>query len=347
MSVKGLAEVGTLNDLLEVLGITTDDNMEYEEWPIDEAAAKLTRDDLITQFLFSKATATKIYHALAEIRRFRKLKKPEPKKRKFFSSLFSFRNAPADSEFMNVFEALSDLQFSPQDEWPMDLCAAANSAASSTFEAIVVREGKRASEWREVRNEEGWTPLMYAVAIGRPRVIKLLLNYGASLKDTNNFGQSALMLAASFGHEGVIKLLADHARKQSEIYNNAKAPIFADELLTLNYVDNRGYTALHYASFYAQLDAMKILLDLGANPNIPDNDGMTPTLIACIDDSQEACLQYLVEHGGNLDLMNNEGKSGIDLAQNKQSIYELKFKHSNNRKTRHVFDNEVPRYGSF
>jgi len=347
MSTKGLTEVGTLSDLIEVLGITTDDNIEYEEWPIDQAAAKLTKDDLVSQFLFSKATATKIYHALSEIRRFKKLKKPEPRKRKFFSSLFSFRNAPADSEFMSVFENLNDLQFSPVDEWQMDLCAAANSAASATFEAIILREGKRNPEWKELRNEEGWTPLMYAVAIGRLRVIKLLLNHGASLKDTNNFGQSSLMLAASFGHESVIKLLAEHAREQAEVYNNSKAPIFADELLTLNYVDNRGYTALHYAAFYAQLDAMKVLLDLGANPNIPDNEGMTPTLITCIDDSQEACLQLLVEHGGNLDLMNNDGKSGIDLAQNKQSIYELKFKHGNGRKNRHIFDSEVPRYGSF
>lgn len=93
---------------------------------------------IFQQFLFSKATATKIYHALSEIRRFKKLKKPEPRKRKFFSSLFSFRNAPADSEFMSVFENLNDLQFSPVDEWQMDLCAAANSAASATFEVIFI-----------------------------------------------------------------------------------------------------------------------------------------------------------------------------------------------------------------
>ena len=93
---------------------------------------------IFQQFLFSKTTATKIYHALSEIRRFKKLKKPEPRKRKFFSSLFSFRNAPADSEFMSVFENLSDLQFSPMDEWQMDLCAAANSAASATFEVSFI-----------------------------------------------------------------------------------------------------------------------------------------------------------------------------------------------------------------
>ena len=54
MATKGLAEVGTLSDLMEVLGITTDDNIEYEEWPIDQAAAKLTKDDLVSVgFLFT------------------------------------------------------------------------------------------------------------------------------------------------------------------------------------------------------------------------------------------------------------------------------------------------------
>lgn len=45
-------------------------------------------------------------------------------------------------------------------------------------------------------------------------------------------------------------------------------------------VDKSSCTALHYATRYRQYECIKALLDMGADPNKPDEKGMTPMLIA-------------------------------------------------------------------
>lgn len=45
--------------------------------------------------------------------------------------------------------------------------------------------------------------------------------------------------------------------------------------------DNMGDTALAYATACSQANIAETLLDNGANPNIPNSYGMTPTLTAC------------------------------------------------------------------
>ena len=59
-----------------------------------------------------------------------------------------------------------------------------------------------------MRNNSGWTPLMYAAHYGHYNVIRVLLQHGAnnSLQEPNN-GKTALMLAASNGHTRCIEML--------------------------------------------------------------------------------------------------------------------------------------------
>lgn len=50
---------------------------------------------------------------------------------------------------------------------------------------------------------------------------------------------------------------------------------------TIDKQDNMGDTALAYATACSQASIAEALLDNGANPNIPNLHGMTPTLTAC------------------------------------------------------------------
>lgn len=88
--------------------------------------------------------------------------------------------------------------------------------------------------------------------------------------------------------------------------------------------NQRKQTALHWACTKNELAAVIVLIELGANPNLPDVDGYTPILTAiqvcfcvartvrarliCAQYDGLAIVHYLSEHGGRMDALDNEGQ---------------------------------------
>jgi ankyrin repeat protein len=70
-------------------------------------------------------------------------------------------------------------------------------------------------------------------------------------------GDSPLHIATRLGLTAAIRILADHGAN-------------------INAVGERGLTALHYAAFKNNVEAVVELLACGANPNIKDEDGARP-----------------------------------------------------------------------
>ena len=62
---------------------------------------------------------------------------------------------------------------------------------------------------------------------------------------------------------------------------------------------------------------MKILLERGANSNIPDNFGRTPLLLACSSYHKEI-VQLLLDYGGDMKISDNHGDTPFLL-----SIFEI------------------------
>ncbi|MBO1907816.1 ankyrin repeat domain-containing protein [Microvirga sp. 3-52] len=93
--------------------------------------------------------------------------------------------------------------------------------------------------------------------------LKALLSAGASAKlITSVYDGTALIAAAHLGHDGIVRELI-----------RAGAP--------LDHVNNLGWTALIEAVILGDggprhTQTVRALLDAGANPKIPDRDGMTP-----------------------------------------------------------------------
>lgn len=72
-------------------------------------------------------------------------------------------------------------------------------------------------------------------------------------------------------------------------------------------------TALHVAAWRGNIDKCRFLLDLGANPSIPNHKGHTPLHHALRKKNAElACL--LGRAGADWDLADMEGKSGLSYA---------------------------------
>eukprot|EP00184_Porphyridium_aerugineum_P004572 CAMPEP_0184693138 /NCGR_PEP_ID=MMETSP0313-20130426/1420_1 /TAXON_ID=2792 /ORGANISM="Porphyridium aerugineum, Strain SAG 1380-2" /LENGTH=103 /DNA_ID=CAMNT_0027151111 /DNA_START=269 /DNA_END=577 /DNA_ORIENTATION=- len=59
------------------------------------------------------------------------------------------------------------------------------------------------------KDGNGWSVLHIASSNGNENVVKLLLDQGAIVNDTNYFGNTVLHLAARYGHENIVKLLLD------------------------------------------------------------------------------------------------------------------------------------------
>ncbi len=60
------------------------------------------------------------------------------------------------------------------------------------------------------RNEDGFTPLMFAANAGQLKAVKFLLDNNAKINQTSNDGVTALMLAAINKHNTIVETLVDH-----------------------------------------------------------------------------------------------------------------------------------------
>ena len=106
----------------------------------------------------------------------------------------------------------------------------------------------------DVRDAKGMTPLHSAAVRGHKDVVALLLDKGADIAATGNWGKTALRLAAERGHKDVVALLLDKG-----------ANITATEIT--------GATALHFAAESGHKDVVALLLDKGADITVTDNGG--------------------------------------------------------------------------
>ncbi len=75
-----------------------------------------------------------------------------------------------------------------------------------------------------------------------------------------------------------------------------------------DFQDDKGISYLHRACQSHYLEAIEILLELGANPNINDKRGFSPVLeaIGKINESNNAILEMMLQNGLDLDKMEGD-----------------------------------------
>lgn len=122
---------------------------------------------------------------------------------------------------------------------------------------------------------QGWTPLMHGTWRGSSSVVRLLLSNGASVSAVDVDGFSALLLSIQRRHLAVTKMLltagADKEAKTASC----------------------GSTSLHLAVSSMQPEAVRVLIEAGANPDSRSSDGPTPILLAAYNGAV-ACIRELL-----------------------------------------------------
>ncbi|MGE8078541.1 ankyrin repeat domain-containing protein [Peribacillus loiseleuriae] len=107
------------------------------------------------------------------------------------------------------------------------------------------------------------TPFLYAGAEGYLDILKLTIQAGADPAITNRYGGTALIPASEHGYVNVVKELLTHTNTN------------------VNHINNLGWTALLEAIILndgaeKQQQTVQLLIDYGADVNIPDHNNVTP-----------------------------------------------------------------------
>jgi ankyrin repeat protein len=108
------------------------------------------------------------------------------------------------------------------------------------------------------------TPWLLAGALGRTEMLAAMLDAGTvDYARRNRYGGNALIPACERGHVETVRLLLSRSK------------------IDVNHVNNLGWTALLEAVILGDggprhIEIVKLLLAAGADPNIADNDGVTP-----------------------------------------------------------------------
>uniref|UniRef100_A0A9J8APR5 Ankyrin repeat domain 50-like n=1 Tax=Cyprinus carpio carpio TaxID=630221 RepID=A0A9J8APR5_CYPCA len=152
---------------------------------------------------------------------------------------------------------------------------------------------------------DGRTLLAAAAHAGLVDVAALLLCRGADPLLNDNQGQTALTLAARQGHVGVLQVLLDWVREQGSKRPTAQA--------LLEHVDSEGWTALRSAAWGGHKEAVRLLLEAGADIDGCDSDGRT-ALRAAAWGGHEEILLTLLDHGAQVDRSDREGRTPLIAA---------------------------------
>jgi ankyrin repeat protein len=148
----------------------------------------------------------------------------------------------------------------------------------------------------QTRDEDGWTPLLWAANEGQAAAVALLLTFGANPNEATPDGHTALHLAAGSSGvsyaEVIARLLAagadvnratDDASTPLDVAA-ANAPEHVQRLLAagakVNRADASGSSALFAAVASHRVTALDSLLAAKANPNVRSKQGESPLHMA-------------------------------------------------------------------
>lgn len=158
----------------------------------------------------------------------------------------------------------------------------------------------------EKRNQNGSTPLAYAIIKNNPKLVKELLDRGANFQARSNDQSTSLILAVAIQSEEIVRFLLEKAQNHPNLleYINAQESTY-------------GNTALAYSLYFDQssrFEIAKLLLAFGANIEIRSHDGNTVLNYLAIMSGKQDAINFLLDNGANIETQNNDQQTPLSRA---------------------------------
>ena len=202
-----------------------------------------------------------------------------------------------------------------------------------------------------------WTPLFYAVSLGRSDLVGELIKHGANLNISDTTGNSPLFYATQRGYKDIADLLAKagarplvdvpapigsltpayYPRGPGEpavsipdlyqailLHNKAQVEALLKQGANPNgTAPVQGWSPLHYA-MQSDVDICRLLLDYGADPNVRvaknergQSNDWTPLFYA-VYHGRDDLIAELLRHGAKIDITDAMGHSPLWYARDRK-----------------------------
>lgn len=163
-----------------------------------------------------------------------------------------------------------------------------------------------------LQDQIGKTPLHLAVENSFVEMVRVLIANGAKIDTADNDGNFPIDLA-------IAQCLTSNGTYRE---NNIQiATLLFESGIDVNYMDNSGFSPLHHAAIMGDSEIMSFLLQKGADVNRKSLSGYTPLLWGLCANIWERdiqkhldALEFLIQHGANIDATTNDGKSSLVVA---------------------------------
>lgn len=166
------------------------------------------------------------------------------------------------------------------------------------------------------------TPIEQLIQTGQNELLLAKIKADPSLADgQTSQGISFLLWSGYCQNQDAMKIIA-RFKKQFNIYEAAAAgktdqltDVLTRGLVAINLPSPDGFSALGFAAFFGQLEAVKILIANHADVNQPSaNDfKVTPLHSACAISNYDIA-KYLLEHGANVNAKQQSGVTPLHSA---------------------------------
>ncbi len=191
--------------------------------------------------------------------------------------------------------------------------------------------------YQRTERREGRTLLGTAAYVGNTTAIRVLREAGAPVNARDTAGKTALMIAVQSENMAAAEMLLDmEANITIRDPNGWTALMFActGDIVTpliprlidssiLNVADSGGDTALNIAAGYPYPEAVRMLLEAGADINLPNATGDTPLMTVCASAHDESAdnlhgytksAELLIEAGATINHRNVTKHSALAYA---------------------------------
>ncbi|XP_039737236.1 2-5A-dependent ribonuclease isoform X1 [Pteropus medius] len=165
-----------------------------------------------------------------------------------------------------------------------------------------------------LRKNNGATPFIVAGIVGNVKLLELFLSKGSNINEYDHNGFTAFMEAACYGQVEALRFLYE---------NGAKVNLGRETKEDQRKIRKGGATALMDAAKNGHVEVLKILLDeMGADVKACDNMGRNALIHAfqnSIKETMEAIVRLLLDHGVDVNVRGEKGKTPLILAVEKRN----------------------------